>query len=417
MKFNKIFFAGLIAIAALSSCVSEDLKYVKDTTEKGRMVLDVSLLEPEATRAQQQVYDFPVIVTKADGTPVASYATVSAVPASVELPVGSYVVSSHTPGECEKRSTTPYYEGSTSMQILNGITTNVNLVCLMKNSRISINATKLSEVFSSWAITLNDGDDTAMSFSSSDSRREWYYLFDEGVEQLKMNFTGVRAADNSIVKTEVVLKKNNATSTYGDDTTEFRGGDALVINLTPASENPTTGKIDRINITADVTFAETGKTEVLDVVDADSGNQGGNQGGDDTGSITLNLPENMTVSFTTDPSLGDTYIKCNNGINSLKVRIVSSSAEMMSSLSDLNDSYGVDFIGGAEVVGNQALVTLFDDLGQTLSVPAQGDIEYTFPIGNFFGLLAFLSGEHTFYLTVTDMNGNTKDGELKLTVE
>ena len=90
---------------------------------------------------------------------------------------------------------------------------------------------------------------------------------------------------------------------------------------------------------------------------------------------------------------------------------------MISSLQDLNAQYGVDFIAGAEVVQNQKLVDLFKDLGQTLTVPKEGDTEYTFPIGNFFGLLVFLSGEHTFDLIITDMNGNTKSGTLVLTVK
>lgn len=126
----------------------------------------------------------------------------------------------------------------------------------------------------------------------------------------------------------------------------------------------------------------------------------------------------MVVSAATDPSLGDTYIAAENGIKSIKVKMSSTSEDMISSLNDLAGNYdGVDFISGAEVVGNQEMVRLFGDLGQTLAVPAEGDTEYTFPIGNFFTLLAFLPGEHTFTLTITDMQGNTKDGLLKLTVE
>ncbi|MBR4856086.1 MAG: hypothetical protein IKU94_05610, partial [Bacteroidaceae bacterium] len=60
---------------------------------------------------------------------------------------------------------------------------------------------------------------------------------------------------------------------------------------------------------------------------------------------------------------------------------------------------------------------LFSQLGQSLSVPAEGDTEYTFPIGNFFVLLSVLPGEHSFGLTVTDMQGNTTSGGLTLTVE
>ena len=126
----------------------------------------------------------------------------------------------------------------------------------------------------------------------------------------------------------------------------------------------------------------------------------------------------MVVNADTDPSLGDTYIAAPNGIKSIVVSMSSTSEEMMASLAAIADGYeGVDFANGTEVVGNESLATLFSQLGQSLSVPAEGDTEYTFPIGNFFVLLSVLPGEHSFGLTVTDMQGNTTSGGLTLTVE
>ena len=90
----------------------------------------------------------------------------------------------------------------------------------------------------------------------------------------------------------------------------------------------------------------------------------------------------------------------------------------MGSLAGLAENYeGVDFAAGAEVVENQNMVALFSELGQTLAVPSVGDFEYTFPIGNFFTLLTVLPGEHSFTLIITDMQGGTKNGKLKLIVE
>ena len=125
----------------------------------------------------------------------------------------------------------------------------------------------------------------------------------------------------------------------------------------------------------------------------------------------------MTVSGATDPALGNTYIKADNGLKSIKVKISSTSKDMIESLQDLGTKYDIDFITGAEVVENQNLVNLFSSLNQTLSVPKEGDKEYTFPIGNFFRFLAVLPGDHTFDLIITDMNGKTKRGTLVLTVE
>jgi hypothetical protein len=150
----------------------------------------------------------------------------------------------------------------------------------------------------------------------------------------------------------------------------------------------------------------------------DNDNTGGGNTGGDSSTITLDLPSNMTVDASTDPSLGDTYIYAENGIQSITVGITSTSPEMIASLQDLAENYeGVDFLSSTEIVENQTVVTLFNDLGQSLDVPTKGQESYTFPIGNFFLLLAFLPGEHTFSLTVTDMNGNSKSGSLTLTVE
>ena len=57
MKLNRTFFIGFIAIASLASCVSEDLKTLEDKAEKGRMKLDVSILQPQATRANSEYTD------------------------------------------------------------------------------------------------------------------------------------------------------------------------------------------------------------------------------------------------------------------------------------------------------------------------------------------------------------------------
>jgi hypothetical protein len=134
--------------------------------------------------------------------------------------------------------------------------------------------------------------------------------------------------------------------------------------------------------------------------------------------ISLRLPEDMTVTADTDPTLGDALIECANGIQSIMVTINSDSQDMMNSLAAMSQNYaGVDFINGTEVVDNSALVDLFTGLGQQLAVPTVGDKSYTFPIGNFFTLLAFLPGHHTFDMVVTDANGETKSGRLVLTVE
>jgi len=291
----------------------------------------------------------------------------------------------------------------------------------MQNSIIAVDYDdEFRSVFSSWEITLNDGSETALSFDNTSSTAPIYWYFgEEGVAELKVSFRGT-TKDGSTVVYSRVLKKDEAAESYDDDRANFCGGDALTLNFTPAESED--GKISSIVINADVTFTETNETVNVVVVDKSNMDDSGDEpnpgpGPGDDESITLNLPQNMTVNAATDKSLGDTYIKCDNNIKSIKVSIESTSSEMIESLADLNTNYGVNFIAGAEIVDNQSVVQLFNDLNQPLSVPAMGDKDYTFPIGNFFGLLGFLSGQHTFNMTVEDMQGNKKNGVLVLTVE
>lgn len=421
MKFKNTFLVGIMTIAGLTSCLSEDFGSEDQATDKGSLALDVNLLKPES-RTVSEVSDFPVVISDASGKQVASYDKVTDVPEKITLGVGTYTVSSHTMGAIYKKMFFPYYAGSTDTEILKGVTSQVDVICKMKNSKISVNYDDdFKSVFTSWEITITDGSETALSFTNADPTNTVYWYFGEtGVRELVVNFRGT-TVEGSTIAARNVLTKDQADESYDDDNELFSGGEALTLNFTPSES--TDGKIVGINISVDLTFEETEESVDVNVVDKPGFEEGGNEptpgptpGGDDS-SITLNLPQSMTVNATTDTALGNTYIKADNGIKSIVVKIRSNSDEMVSSVADLNDNYGVDFLGGAEIVENNDVVSLFTDLNQPLSVPNRGDKEYTFPIGNFFGLLVFLSGEHSFDLVVTDMNGNHKSGTVTLTVQ
>lgn len=420
MKLQNALLAGAIAIAALSSCSSEDVLDAMGQT--GKMKLAVDIVKPQP-RATTEVTDFPVTIYDASGAQVANYNTVAEVPASIVLEVGNYTVESHTPGAIAKKMAAPYYKGTQPVEILKDITSEANVTCKMQNSLITVNyGEEFRSVFASWEITLDDGSETALSFTNSSATNSTYWYFgEEGAAQLTVNFRGI-TTEGSTISARYILTKDQADESYDDDRPNFCGGDAITINFQPTES--TEGNVTSITINADVTFTETNENVNIDVVDKPGFIEGG--GGEDPGpqpggddAITLNLPADISFPSMfppTDPSIGDTYIAAEAGLKSITVSILSTSADMNSSLADLNTQYGVDFIGGAEIVGNQNVVELFNALGQTLEVPAEGDKEYTFPVGNFFSLLMVLAGEHTFNLTVTDMDGNTKSGKITITV-
>lgn len=420
MKLQNALLAGAIAIAALSSCSSEDVLDAMGQT--GKMKLAVDIVKPQP-RATTEVTDFPVTIYDASGAQVANYNTVAEVPASIVLEVGNYTVESHTPGAIAKKMAAPYYKGTQPVEILKDITSEANVTCKMQNSLITVNyGEEFRSVFASWEITLDDGSETALSFTNSSATNSTYWYFgEEGAAQLTVNFRGI-TTEGSTISARYILTKDQADESYDDDRPNFCGGDAITINFQPTES--TEGNVTSITINADVTFTETNENVNIDVVDKPGFIEGG--GGEDPGpqpggddAITLNLPADISFpAFTTpeDPSLGDTYIAAEAGLKSITVKVISTSEDMNSSLADLNTEYGVDFIGGTEVVANQNLVKLFEGLGQPLAVPAVGDKEYTFPVGNFFGFLMVLAGEHQFALTVTDMDGNKKSGTVKVTV-
>ena len=419
MKNNKTsLLVGALSVVALTSCVSENLDFGND--EMGVLALSVDIAQPQS-RAITEVTSYPVVIYDAEGNVKFSYNSVEEVPATIRTGVGNYTAESHTPGGLEKKMSYPYYKGVKDFEILPNTKSEVEVTCTMQNSQIVVNYNgDFMDVFTSWEITLSDGDGAALSFTNTSSSAPVYYWFGEnGAEELTLNFRGT-TADGSTVVARNTLTPSQASSGYDNDQENFCGGETLTLNFTPAESED--GSISSVTINANVTFTETNETVDVVVVDKSNMDDPGNDptpgpGPGDDGSIILNLPQNMTVNAATDKSLGDTYIKCDNKIKSIKVAIVSTSDEMIESLNDLNTNYGVNFISGAEIVDNQSVVQLFNDLNQPLSVPSLGDTDYTFPIGNFFGLLGFLSGQHTFNMVVEDMEGHTKNGVLVLTVE
>ena len=422
MKRKNILSICLLAATSLASCVSEEISTTK--SGEGVMTLDVELLKPQATRADVNTSEFPVVIYNAEGTAVKSFSQLADVPKLVPLEVGNYTVESHTPGMMEKIMTTPYYKGTEDVTILKGINSKADVVCKMANGSFTINySSAFITDFSSWDITIDDGGESALHFSNTDGNDPAiiYMAFEENVSKLTVNFKGKTTAGNTISASNT-LTKVAASEKYDDDNTDFSGGDAIVINFEPVASSE--GNITGVTLTADIRFEEHEEWISMEVGDKEGGfvpdtpDPGPDEPGG--GEITMNLPAPISFPILgaddVSPSLGDTYLAATAGFRSSTVSISSTSAEMNSSLAALSTEYGVDFISGAEIVDNQNVVELFDSLEQPLSVPSQGDTSYNFPIGNFFGFLQLLAGSHTFYLTVTDMQGNTKSGSVNITI-
>lgn len=420
MNISKKILLGSFIGLAFASCANEGFP----TSEEGTMSLNVDKVVPTATRAVETA-SFPVAVySLSTNQVIASYKRADEVPAKVKMNTGEYYAEAHSPLQLKKIMNDPYYAGRDTFEILQNINTISNVICRMANGSITVRfSDDFMTVFKSWTVTIDDGSETAIVYTYDQDGllpATKYIRFEDNVKELNVQFFGVTAKGNRI-STANILTKRQASEQYDSDNENFSGGDCIVVNFSPV--DATDGDITGISITANIQFEESEENFTLEVEDkilagGGDNNDDENLGGGDSDAITLNLPADMVVSDGTDPALGNTYIAAEYGIKSIKVKMSSTSDAMMGSLAGLAENYeGVDFAAGAEVVENQNMVALFSELGQTLAVPSVGDFEYTFPIGNFFTLLTVLPGEHSFTLIITDMQGGTKNGKLKLIVE
>ena len=436
MKLSHTLLGALACMFVLTACVSEDMPENNtgvQSKNQGKLALGVEAQEPKAATTKASGIDtqvFPVIIYKEDGvTVVKSYNKLSEVPNEIMLEVGNYKIESHTPGEAQRYATEPYYKGVKPMTILKNVTTKETVTCKMINTSVKVQYDPtFIATFNAWSLTIDDGADGVVTYTNTQgsSPSIVYWLLGDGVKSLQVNFRG-KTTEGNIVSASSVLTKDQASEKYDEDREDFTGGDALVLNLTPVES--TNGQVTGIGITANVTFVETGDTVGIIVTDNDNFEPGGGtdpetpetpgDSGEDVVQLTIPAPVTIPAddAATADPSTGDVKISCSKGIKSIRVVVTSSSDEMMEQLAAVAVEYeGVDLVNGCEVVGNDNLVSFLASLNKTITVPAEGEKNYTFPVGQFYLFLGILPGEHHFSLTVKDMEDNVKSGVVDVTI-
>ena len=405
MKLSKIILMGSFVALGMTSCVSEDLSSEETNKGSGKLTLGVEMLAPSATRAEtytEAPEDFPLEITQGE-TSIKKYTSWKQFPETgLPMAPGNYTATSHSYGTLKRQMVEPYYVGASSFEIVDQLATEVEVVCKMANGKITLNfGDNFSQKFTSWTLTVDDGEDGALEFTSADNKSGdcIYWRYAENVSELRVNFRGTTSDGVDVSTTQILKKSISESEHYDDDSEYFQGGDCLVLNMNPKAT--TEGQIIGITLNVDISFAD-GENDQNVTIDVFGEKQ---QDGDETENhITVTKPENMKIGDDTDPALGNTYIAAENGIKSIKVSITSNSSDFMDALNDLKSEFHVDFKEGAEIVDNDNVIDVFESVGQELTIPTSGQKEYTFPIGNFFTLLGGMEGVHEFHLEITDMN-------------
>lgn len=436
---KKIYSIGLAALSimGLFSCqLQDDLWGKKSETEQvGVLQLQVEATAPASlsTKADESsnavnTSDFEVKVQGKADTDVKdvlrSYPRVSELPKEITLPVGDYIVSSHTKGELQRQMDAPYYAGEKDMKIAEGTTQQATVKCTMKNSRIQMAySTEFLNAFSKWSITITDQSNQAINFTEKETAPQpVYWYFEKETPSIKVHITATTKEGNT-VSSEQVFSKSDASETYPDvESNFFTGGDALIITMQPTKD--TDGKV-KIGISVSIIFANYTEQVKIDVSDKEPETPTTPETPvtPSTGSLSMTLPTDFTMKsdMSDAPKSANAVIEAKAGIKSMIVKIIPGGKGFREPLQDLEkrpdaDGGPIRFLTGEELVDNTAVEKLFSDLTLELKAPKKGETSYTFPIHYFFTFMEGMTGAHQFQITLTDNTNKSEQKTLTITI-
>lgn len=350
----------------------------------------------------------------------------------IELPIGTYTVVSHTPGELEKKMDHPYYGGESKLEVTKGVTSQATVVCKMKNSRILLTYDDtFTSKFQTWTITIDDGSEQVLTYTEKDGTtlQPVYWLISENCTAIEMKVTATNTAGETVRESRKITKPDGAANN------NWVGGDALTINVEPGPDNPEEpAGVSGIKISIKA-FFETEKDEIVEVpiegddntpTDPDGGDGEDGDGETTEDKPTMILPQNGSISYSLKeldmPTTANVEISVPVGMKSLKAWITAGNEDFDAVIQDLAN-YSLDFIDeGVEMVDNQVIsgvLSIFAP-GTTVNVPTSGTTEYSFPIHSFFALMNMYKetapNAHVFKLRLEDNEGNIVEKELKVTI-
>lgn len=423
MKLINIIALSTVAILGLASCEmkNELTGSLVNKEDTGALELGVSVKQPVSqTRATEvATNNFPVTIqgTSAEVTDVVKeYTTVDEVPSSITVPVGQYTVTSHTPGTLEKKMENPYYSGSTNITVSKGITSEVDVVCRMANSRIQMKyGNDFKEAFSSWTITIDDGTETALAYTESDlNPAPIYWHFGDNITAITVNIKAVTTKGNTVTERRVFQKKD-AAEQYEEVGDAFTGGDALEINM--GTVESSTGELTGITITANITFENESESVEIPTTNPDEGGDSGTEPPTGDG---INITEPSGNSFLTDGvdinngSFPDKEIKIlmsvPDGIQNLYVKVETTNSVFEGMVAGM----GLTAENGLDLTSQEAIDQA---LGNLFPLPEAGQTNYSFTLSEtLLYLLKDFDGEHQFMLTVIDKNNQQANATLTVRV-
>lgn len=436
---------GLLLVAGLASCeMKNELFDEKGSGETGVLEIGVAVnkaIDNVATRAGEDDADEGVAVpvegdeVAADGFEIditgednfsEQITYNSGETNSISLPVGTYTVYAHTPGELKSVMDAPYYGGTTTngtIAITSGVTSTASIKCMMENTRIMLGYDEqFLATYKSWAITVESGLDGQVLDAIYEGTGEppvidKYWDLGDGVASVIVKGYAVLKEGGATVPVSKVL-----TKVSGED---FVGAEALNITLVLGSGG-VSGSLAGVDVVVNLFGTEPDSGDTVDVpIETEEGEQPDTPDTPDTpaeGAPTIAFPNGeSTATFTLpDQASADATatISTPNGLQSVKVQIVAGNEAFGGVVGDM---FGTEPF---ELVDNTTLKEVLEKMQIPLPTAGADVDEYKFPVQQFFALLqtpAFGATTdpdgHVFNITVTDMEGETASGSLHVIVK
>ena len=427
-KLN-IFALSAALVACVSSCeLKDELTGDRNTsTEMGMLDLSVAV-QGEQSRAEETVPaagDMWVEVTGTEeGVEPVYNGLYSEMENPMRVPVGTYTVKAHTQGEIQKQMSTPYYGGEAELDIQKDITDEATVTCKVMNTKVQLNfAEGFEGKFSDWTVTLDNGKESVLTFTSETAPIYWY-LAEDAVATLVLNFTGTtvpaEGEEPQQISWQQSFSKNDADN-VDNDNSNFTGGEFLDITLDVNDEG--TDEDNRPQISFDINVDLTWNTEegeqtvqipVEDVtVPVEPGGDEDPEQPEDS-AITIGdngtgyLTNGVTVTGGEYPTDVAVVMNVKNGIKNLYVKIATTNLTFEDMVADMGLVNG----DGMDLASEDA-----SGLSALFELPEAGATDYTFTMSDMlFGLLGNFAGKHDFTLTVIDAEGNQQSATLTINI-
>lgn len=431
MKRIHIISAGLSLCAILASCEMKNEIFGNDNipSETGWVELGVkvnnktNVVVTRGTIQGEEVdpADFPVVFALNNSDYTKEFDTYENLleEEKVELPVGNYTVSSHTPGTLTKRMDHPYYSGEENLTVSKDITSDATVTCTMQNSRILLTYDNtFTSKFKTWTITIDDGTNNILKYTEADGTnlQAVYWLFEKDCTAIKINISATTASGATVTESRTITKPDDAT------TDSWIGGDALTITMVPGPDEETPTGVSGIIINVNA-FFETEKNETVDVpvegedtetpTDPDEGGDttDPDEGeGDNTPAAPTLSGEYLGKTVSYDKGSGEPFPEVSvemtvpGKIEKVMIKATSSDSELAEILAEMGFMDNPD---GVDMVTSEDLAGLF-------TPPAKGNPSYTFTLGALGNMLTV--GQHTFTVKVIDQNSKEVTGTLSFNI-